>query len=419
MPYREQIPIDKGLDNSLKMRLEGYRYISNQRERFGRDMFETRILGGQKAICIAGKEAAQLFYDESRIKRQGAAPKRVRQTLFGEQAIQTMDGKRHKHRKSLFMSLMTEKSLEDIISIFKNEWKNKLAIWENQHNVVLYQEVVEILTKSACIWTGVPITEKEIKQRAKQLESLYDSAASVGPKHWKGRTSRNMLEQWLMVMIKGIRNGKLTVQEDSPFYKIALYRDTDGQLLAERVAAVEVLNILRPIVAISVYITFVALALEENPKEKENARQRDGSYQEMFVQEVRRYYPFFPYATGRVKEDFLWKGHDFKKENLILLDIYGTNHHSDLWEYPYEFKPERFTDRKEDPFDFISQGGGHYETSHRCPGEWLTIEIMKASLELLVNDMEYNVPEQNLEYSMVRIPSLPKSRMILNNVRKI
>lgn len=36
----------------------------------------------------------------------------------------------------------------------------------------------------------------------------------------------------------------------------------------------------------------------------------------------------------------------------------------------------------------IPQGGGEYETTHRCPGEQLTI-VMKLSLEYLLNKMDY------------------------------
>lgn len=74
MPYREQIPIDTGIDNTVKLLLEGYNYITNRRNQFGRDIFETRLLGGEKAICVAGKEAVNMFYDEKKlILRRGSA----------------------------------------------------------------------------------------------------------------------------------------------------------------------------------------------------------------------------------------------------------------------------------------------------------------------------------------------------------
>ncbi|MFD1851440.1 cytochrome P450 [Oceanobacillus bengalensis] len=419
MPYREQIPIDKGFDNSLAMMREGYLYITNRRKRFGRDMFETRLLGGQKAICIAGDEAVKMFYDESKIMRKGAAPKRVKQTLFGEKAIQTMDDASHKHRKQLFMSLMTDKRLEDVVDIFKKEWAAAVEVWESKNEVILYNEAIKVLAVTACNWAGVPLDKDDVDLRASQLEALFDSAAAVGPRHWKGRHARNALELWLQQLIEDVRNGNLKVPEETALHQMALYRDSNGEHLNTHVTAVEVLNIIRPIVAIAVYIVFVALALFEKAGEKEKLSNAEDDVYEMFVQEVRRYYPFFPFAAGRAREDFLWKGHDFKKGNLVLLDIYGTNHHPNLWENPDQFIPERFKERQESPYDLVPQGGGDYYTGHRCPGEWLTVEIMKSSLDLLINRMDYHVPKQDLSYSMMRMPSLPKSRFVMNQVKKI
>src|SRR3546814_9974873 len=64
-------------------------------------------------------------------------------------------------------------------------------------------------------------------------------------------------------------------------------------MLSPRVAAVELLNILRPTVAVSVFITFTAHALHQLPACRQNLQADDG-YLECFVQEVRRFYPFFP-----------------------------------------------------------------------------------------------------------------------------
>ena len=38
------------------------------------------------------------------------------------------------------------------------------------------------------------------------------------------------------------------------------------------------------------------------------------------------------------------------------------------------------------------------ETTHRCPGEQLTIEAMKLSLEYLLNKMDYEIPETGHVY---------------------
>src|SRR5699024_1530509 len=108
MRRKKRMPVDKGLDHTLAMLKEGYLYIPNRCRQLESDIFQTRLLGGQKTICMTGKQAAKIFYDQSKMKRSGAAPKRVRQTLFGEKGLQTLDGSGHKNRKQMFMSLMTE-----------------------------------------------------------------------------------------------------------------------------------------------------------------------------------------------------------------------------------------------------------------------------------------------------------------------
>ncbi|RLL41984.1 cytochrome P450 [Oceanobacillus piezotolerans] len=418
MPYREQIPIDRGLDNSLALLLEGYQYITNRRNQYNRDIFETRLLGGQKTICIAGKEAAEVFYDENKFIRKGAAPKRVRQTLFGENVVQTLDNKRHKQRKALFMSLMTDEGLQEIENITYALWQDTINSWERKDKVILFEEAKLLLTKVACKWAGVPLKEQEAKLRADQLSALFDSAAAIGLRHWRGRHARNQAEKWIANLVEEIRNDEKDTSKQTALYKMAMYRDEDGELLDSNIIAAEVLNILRPIVAIAVYIVFSALAIHQYPEEREKLKSNDESYLEMFVQEIRRYYPFFPFAAARVRDDFLWKGHDFKKGNLVLLDIYGTNHHSDLWNEPFVFNPERFKERPENAFDLIPQGGGSHHMGHRCPGEWITLRVMKVSINVIINQIQYDVPNQNLNYSMRRVPSIPNSRFIISHVKK-
>ena len=101
-----------------------------------------------------------------------------------------------------------------------------------------------------------------------------------------------------------------------------------------------------------------------------------------------------------------------------MLDLYGTNHDPTIWENPDVFNPDRFRDWKGSPFGFIPQGGGDYFMGHRCAGEWVTIEVMKMSLDFLVNRMDYEVPEQDLSFSMVSMPSIPRSKVMITNVQR-
>lgn len=85
------------------------------------------------------------------------------------------------------------------------------------------------------------------------------------------------------------------------------------------------------------------------------------------------------------KNDFTWNGYKFEEGTLTLLDLYGTNHDPAIWGNPDVFSPDRFTKWEGSPFSFIPQGGGDYFMGHRCAGEWVTIEVMKVSLDYLAN----------------------------------
>ena len=410
------MPVDKALDNTFNLMTEGYTFIQERCEALHSEVFETRIMG-KKMVCMTGKDAVHLFYDTERFQREGAVPKRIRKTLFGENGVQTMDGEKHKIRKLMFISLMSESGLDRLSAITIEQWRLRAEQWASQEKVILFDEAEEILCRVACLWAGVPLKNTEVRLRAYDFGAMIDAIGGVGPRYKEGKEARERAESWIGSVIEKFRDGALAAKEDTAIHKIATHQDEDGRQLNTQVAAVELINILRPIVAVARFITFGALALHDYPIYKEKLREDNSRYSEMFVQEVRRYYPFAPFLGAIVRYDFEWKGFHFKKGTSVLIDLYGINHNPKLWENPYEFRPERFKDRERDLFDFVPQGGGDPNTGHRCPGEDATVKIMEASFHFLVNELKYDVVSgQDLLVSNVRIPTLPKSRFIIQNV---
>jgi fatty-acid peroxygenase len=100
----------------------------------------------------------------------------------------------------------------------------------------------------------------------------------------------------------------------------------------------------------------------------------------------------------------------------VLLDLYGTNHDERAWNEPNQFQPERFRNWNENPFTFVPHGGGDHYTNHRCPGEDIAVELLKVGAACLVGSMTYDVPPQDLNVDFARVPALPTSQFIINNV---
>ncbi|WP_186578255.1 cytochrome P450 [Aquibacillus kalidii] len=417
MSTNQQIPHDKSLDNTPALLQEGYLFIDNRVDRYKSDIFIARILG-QQAICMRGKEAAEIFYDTDKFQRKKAAPKRLQQTLFGKNAIQTMDNDAHFHRKLLFMSLLTPDHQQKLANLTDKYLHIALEKWELDYEINLFNEVKKVLCTAACEWAGVPLPTTEVEERAEDFISMIYSFGTIGPEHWEGRRARNRVENWIRGIISEVRSGKTEATKGTALYEMAFYKQQDETHLDDQMAAVELINVLRPIVANATFITFSALALHEYTEEKEKIKAEGKDYLEMFIHEVRRFYPFGPFVGAKVKHDFTWKNCQFNKGTLVMLDLYGTNHDPRLWDSPNTFNPRRFAKWQGGLFDFIPQGGGDPSKGHRCPGEGVTVEVMKVAIKFLVNKIYFEVPNQDFSFSLDQMPTLPKSGFVMRNVRK-
>ena len=93
--------------------------------------------------------------------------------------MQALDGQAHKHRKEMFMSIMSPAELNRLTDITKKQWGLAATKWEGTDKVVLYEETKEILCRTACEWAGVPVQEGEIKNLTSYLGSMFESAGAL------------------------------------------------------------------------------------------------------------------------------------------------------------------------------------------------------------------------------------------------
>src|SRR5690606_38124506 len=169
---------------------------------------------------------------------------------------------------------------------------------------------------------------------------------------WVALLRRRRTERYVAKLVTQVRNGSVAVPENSPLNMIASYLGPDSLPLPEDQAAVEAINIMRPVVAVGRYIVFAAMALDAHPRWHEVVSSGDDSMLEPFVVEVRRLYPFFPFVGARSRQSFDWNGYQFRKGVWILLDLYGTNHDVRSFPNPKQFDPERAPTWKNLGYDF-------------------------------------------------------------------
>lgn len=410
------IPRDSSHESSLALLREGNSFIAERCRRYESDVFQARLLL-QNTLCMTGEEAARLFYDTGLFTREKAAPAPLEKTLFGVGGVQGLDGELHRVRKQMFMSLMTSENIDELSALADEQWHAALSRWRTQDEVVLLPAVQGIFCRAACRWADVPLDASQADKRCEDLGHMIDGSGGAGIRHLKARRARSRSETWISDLVEQVRGNRLRVDEGRALFRLSWHRDADDQLMQPRVAAVEVLNLLRPTVAIARFVVFAALALHEHP-EWRSKLQNDDQWLEPFVQEVRRLYGFFPFLVARVRKEFDWHGYRFPEGTRVMLDLYGTNRDPRTWKEPEAFSPERYRQETINPFNFIPQGGGDHDINHRCPGEWFTIALMQEALRQLTRNMDYEVPPQDLHIDWSRMPIVPRSRFVISRVRK-
>lgn len=397
---------------------KGYNLLSAIREDVDAPVAKAKFLT-EEIITVYGKDAAEKFYDPENFKREGAMPTPVLKTLFGEDGVQTLDGEEHHHRKNYFMDLMTPERMEDYREILEDKLKEKL---EAQHgkfelfelsNIVLFEAIAE--------WSGInlgQLSEEEIKDLAKNQISMISGAITSPTDHLKGISDRNDSEEWAQELIKEARENPVPEKANHALYTFAQATDLKGELLPLEVAAVELLNIIRPTVALTVWMALMGDALFNKEGIYDELKADFENLQDPFIQEMRRYYPFFPMLPAIAIDDVEIDGYHIPKDSWTILDLYGTNHDERFVDQPEEFNIRRYLGRAKDlsyeeEYEMIAQGGGKFREMHRCAGEWITLHSLRVFSDYLVNQYEFTEVEQDWTIPMNQFPTYPKDRALL------
>ena len=397
---------------------EGYLLLSELRKEANAPVVKARLLN-KEVIAIYGKEAAKKFYDPRNFKREGAMPKIVLKTLFGENGVQTLDGQAHEHRKTIFMDLMTPKRMEEYHRILDKNLTQKLDRQQGQFE--LFDLAKDVLFRSICEWAGIDLsqlTKKEVDQLAEYQISMISSAVTNPATHIKGIDNRKKSEKWAQSLIENARINPVAGKEDVALYAFAKATDDHGELLPIDVAAVELLNVIRPTVALTVWIALMGHALFSRPDIYQRLHAEFDQLQDSFIQEMRRYYPFFPMLPAFAIQDVEVDGYLIPKDSWVVLDLYGTNHDDRMIETPEVFRISRYLGKEkhisyDEEYEMIAQGGGEFKTMHRCAGEWITLHTLRVFSDQLVNKYQFSIPEQDWNIPMNQFPTYPKSKALL------
>ena len=399
-------------DHTLALLREGNDFIGHRCRQLGSDVFRTRLML-RPVTCLSGLAAARMFHEPGRFARVDALPPAALALLQDRGGMHGADRVAHRASCARFAHLLDHAAVEAITAGVERRWVALLDAAPG--GTVQMQGFIEtLLTVTACDWAGAAVAGEDVEHRRAEFAAMQAGLGSVGPAWIRTLRLRARCERWARDRIRAAR--ATAVQQVTPLQQIAAWRDENGALLSVREAAAELVRLLRPTLAVARYITFALHALYTHPDWIVRLRAGDAKLHEAFAHEVRRLYPAYPMTGGRVLADFEWRGHRFQRGEWVLLDIHGTQRDPRDWEDAHLFLPARFLIPGVDA-RLVAQGSGRDQEGHRCPGERLTVELMKMATRVIVTRMRFDVPPQSLHIDPGRPHALPENRLRISNVR--
>jgi len=394
-------------DRSIELLGDPYRFIGRHADRLGTDGFRTRVMG-QRITCLRGADAARFFGEGGRFDRTGAIPFTARRLLQDDGSVQTVHGREHVLRKERFLEVLGPDGQQRMTKVLDVAWLRRAPV-RAAGPVDVHAEAVRLLGETVLTWAGVPLDQDDADEVTAELQSMFENAGRFGPRNALARARRMRTERRARRWIERARAGDLPT--GTPLAAVAAWTDAEGEALPVPIAAIELLNLLRPTVAVAEFLVYAALALAVRPREQERLGTLPG-YAAAFGHEVRRHAPFFPVTAGRATAALAWHDVRFAERDWVMLDLYGTNHDARIWVDPERFRPTRFLEGV-DPRMVVAQGAGDYTPDHRCPGEGLTNALIARFGELLAGERWTTEGRPDAAVRFSRIPAHPRSPLVL------
>jgi fatty-acid peroxygenase len=366
---------------------------------------------------VRGQEGVDLFYDTERVARRAATPGPISRTIFGRDAVHTLDDAAHRHRKQLFLEVTEPEYVADLRDRVSDKWARELEHWVQQRTGTVLPAAVAVFGEAVQEWAGAADAPAVMERRSRDLGLIVDGFATPSLAWIRARRARRRANAWATRVITDVRQGRRQPKPRTAASVMARATDLGGNLLPAHIAAVELLNVLRPTVAVAYYAAFAALELEANPDLADRCATGDPEAVEKFCQEVRRMSPFVPVLAGRSRCPFTWHGHEVDEGDRVFLDLYGTDTDPHAWSDANTFDPDRFWSDAAERSDFIPQGGGCVETGHRCPGEGVAMALLRTVVPSLAR-LDWSIHPDDRVYSRHRVPARPDGGVRLLDVRR-
>jgi cytochrome P450 len=126
------------------------------------------------------------------------------------------------------------------------------------------------------------------------------------------------------------------------------------------------------------------------------ARGHASPYLDATIKEVLRLHPIGPLIVRRTAAPVMLREYEIPSGTYLVACAYNAQRHADYWDAPGDFRPERFFERKPDPYAWIPFGGG----ARRCIGMAFALFEAKVVLGTLLGETTVRLPRPPAKVSL-------------------
>ena len=375
-------------------------YFEACRREFG-ETFTVQVVAIGPLVFVSDPPSLKRLFGADRTNRLAPGRNITMQPLLGPRSLLLIEGEQHLSRRKLMLPPFHGERMRAYEDVMREATMREIARWPLGRPFPLHRSM-QAITLAVILNAVFGVTdEARAAELSKNLIGILATTQSPRAIGFAMSTPRRLgLYRGLERMIA--RADKLLALEiserradsdlgarDDILSMLVAARDENGEGMDDR----ELRDQLMTLLLAGHETTATALAwafdlLFRNPvamaRLREEVAAGGSEYLEAVTHETQRLRPVIPFTGRQLTEPMELGGHILPTGATVMPAIYLAHTRPDLYERPYEFRPERFLGRRPDTFNWIPFGGG----TRRCIGAAFAELEMKVVLETIVSRTE-------------------------------
>jgi cytochrome P450 len=390
-------------------------FLEQCRERYGK-RFTIELLATPPFVMVSDPDQIKAVLTAPPDVLHPGEGARILEPIVGSKSVILLDEAPHLEQRKLMLPAFHGERMQRLAGLVTEVVERETAAWPREEPVRLHPRLqavtLEVILRAVF---GLDPGERMDGVRRRLTEMLEIGAKPLGllphlQRSWGGRGPwvrfmrlRQETDELLFDLIRERR--REDGERDDVLGMLLEARHEDGSPMTDEELRDELMTLLvagHETTASALAWAFERLANRPAIVDSlaEEAAAGDGdAYVTATVQETLRSRPVLPMAAPRlVMKPVEIGGWDYPEGVCLCPNAYLVHHDPEIYDAPYEFRPERFVDQSPGTYTWIPFGGGR----RRCLGASFALLEMKAVLRAVASTCEVATAAGGAEPSMRR-----------------